>query len=244
MNRSVKDMAELFGVSVRTLHYYDEIGLLKPAAVTDAGYRFYGAAEEERLSLILFYRELEFSLSQIESILSDPRHDGKQALSQQRDLLLKKRERIDALLTIVTKSMEGETVAMEQFDFQSLEKTRKQYAAEAQERYGKTPAYQESEKRTAGYGKVQWMAIQAEADDIFRGFAKRRDEAPASEPVQALVKSWQDHITKHYYACTNEILSGLGEMYVADARFTENIDRFGDGTAQMMRDAIRVYCNK
>lgn len=243
MERSVKELAALFDVSVRTLHYYDAIGLLKPRRVSEAGYRYYGATEEKRLSQILFYRELEIPLSKIGSILSASDYDARQTLQQQKQLLLAKRQKLDVLLAIVTKSIEGEDITMEQFDFESIERIKAKYAKETEERYGATPAYRQSKEKCEKYDKAQWMAIQLEMDEIFRAFAKHLDDDPATEAVQALVAQWQAHITNHYYDCTKAILSSLGEMYVADERFTENIDRFGDGTAQLMRDAIRVYCS-
>ena len=130
------------------------------------------------------------------------------------------------------------------FDRSEIDRQRDAYAEEARERWGGTDAYAESAKRTAGYGKEQWAAIQQEADAIFTGFAALRGRTPDDPDVQALVARWQAHITAHYYACTKEILAGLGQMYAADERFTQNIDRAGAGTAQLMSDAIAAYCAK
>jgi len=243
--KTIHEAAKIAGVSVRTLHYYDEIGLLRPDKVTKAGYRLYGNESLSRLQQILFFRELGFPLREIAQIMKNPNFDARQALEQHKALLILKRERLDRLIALTDSILKGEkAMSFEEFDRSEIEATRKKYAAEAQKRWGSTDAYQESAYKTAGYGKEEWKAIGEESDRIFSSFAACRDKDPASSEAQDLVEAWRAHISRFFYDCTKEILAGLGEMYTEDERFTQNIDRFGEGTARFIRDAIRVYCKQ
>jgi len=238
----IKEFAGLTGVSVRTLHYYDEIGLLSPACVDrHTGYRYYDETSLLRMQEILFYRELDFSLKSIGELLSSPHYDTNKALKEQKKLLTLKKERLERLISAVDDAMKGETV-MSAFDNSEFEA----YKAEARERWGKTDAYKEHTEKTKQYSKEQWNDLAGEMNAILADFAgcMNRGEAPASAQAQTLVKTLQDHITQHYYQCTNEILAGLGQMYVADERFKNNIDRHADGTAVFICEAIKVYCGK
>lgn len=242
---TVKQVAVQTGVSVRTLHYYDEIGLLSPTRTTEAGYRLYGAEALERLQQILFLKELDFPLAEIRAILDDPSFDRTQAMRRHRELLLLERARLDRLIRLVENNLKGETdMDFESFDRSEIEAARRQYAEEAEARWGGSEAYRQSQERTGRYGKEDWAQIGSESERIFQAFAQLRGEAPESPAAQRLVGEWKAHISRHYYDCTDEILAGLGEMYTADPRFTKNIDRYGAGTAQLIRDAIRVYCGK
>ncbi len=237
MSMSVSEVSRLCGVSVRTLHYYDQIGLLSPDAVTEAGYRQYDKPAIARLERILLLRELDFSLSEIPALLAAA--DPKELLIKQRELLQMKVRRLERIIALCDQLIDNkEERDMSAFDNSELKKQRKQYAEEARKKWGQTAAYQESEKRTAAYNKADWDAAQQEADDIFAAFAALRGQDAAAAPVQALVTRWQEHITARYYPCTDEILKSLGEMYMADERFRQSIDRFGEGTAQLMSDAI------
>ena len=240
MRLSVSEMAKLCGVSVRTLHRYDHIGLLCPETAVDSGYRWYGAADVEKMQQILFYRELDFPLKDIRDILADPRYDKQEALRRQRRLLLLKRQRLDGLLELLDANLKGErTMEFKGFDAGELEAARRQYADEAKARWGHTDAWKESQAKPAE------VNAQAEGmNDIFRRAAAMRQGDPASPEAQALVKEWQDFVSANYYACTDEILAGLGEMYTADERFQKNLDRFGEGTAAVLSAAIQVYCGK
>jgi DNA-binding transcriptional MerR regulator len=242
MKLSISETAKLLGVSVRTLHYYDEIGLLAPSETTDAGYRFYGEEAIAKLQQILFFRELEFSLKDIADMLSRPDYDKTPALEKRRELLLLQRQHIDTLLALVDETMGGNTMNQKKTTAADIRAAKEKYAAETAERWGKTDAYKESQERHAAYSENDEVAIAEDANAIFAAFAANMDKAPDAPEVQALVKRWQDHITKYHYTCSKEILSCLGQMYVADARFTENLNRFGDGNAQFMSDAIAVYC--
>lgn len=241
----INDVAKLTGITVRTLHYYDEIGLLKPSKITDAGYRIYDEKNLETLQQILLFREMNFPLSEIKEIISNPKFDRIDALEKHKNLLIKKRQRLDNLINLVNNTIKGENdMSFKEFDMTEIEATKKKYAKEVKERYGKTDAYKEYEVKTKNYDKDKWNEVNAEANEIFKAFADIKDKDPESEDVQKLVKVWQDYITKNYYNCTKEILYSLGIMYVNDERFKENIDKSGEGTAEFMSKAIEVYCNK
>ncbi len=239
----IKEVAKLTGVTVRTLHYYDEIGLLAPSEITEAGYRLYDEGALAHLQQILFFRELDFPLNQIKEIMTSPNFNAGEALENHKDLLQKKRERIDKLIRLVDKRIKGENdMSFNEFDMTQIEETKQKYTAEVKERWGDTKAYEESEKKTSSYGKEQWQIISGEGSDIFKAFALNMDKAVESDEVQALVQQWQDFITQRFYNCTKEILQCLGLMYVGDERFTQNINQYGDGLAEFISDAIAVYC--
>ena len=242
MKMQIKEFAEFMGVSVRTLHYYDEIGLLVPAYVDEyTGYRYYNENSLLRMQEILFYRELDFSLKSIGEILSSPNYDTNKALKEQKNLLTLKKERLERLISAVDDAMKGENV-MSAFDNSEFEK----HKAEAKEKWGKTDAYKEHTEKTKHYSKDKWNNLTEEMNDILAEFAacmKSGEESDSAE-VQNLVKMLQIHITENYYLCTNEILAGLGQMYVADERFKNNIDKHADGTTEFIREAIEAYCRK
>ena len=244
MKMSVKEFAELTGVSVRTLHYYDEINLLKPAEIDENnGYRFYDRTALERMQEILFYRELDFPLKSICEILSSPDYDKQKALTQQKKLLILKKERLERIISAIDNAEESEVV-MKALNNNDYEAARKQYEAEAKERWGKTEAYKEHTDKTKNYSKDKWQSVTDGLDSIFGEFAEcvKDGNAPDSEAAKALTEKLQKHITDNFYTCTNEILSGLGQMYVCDERFTQNIDKHGVGTAEFVNKAIIEYC--
>lgn len=242
MKMHIKEFAAFTGVSVRTLHYYDEIGLLRPAQVDRAtGYRFYDENSLLRMQEILFYRELDFSLKSIEKMLSSPDYDKTKALEEQKQLLKLKKQRLERLISAIDQAMKGENI-MKAFDNTELES----YKAEARERWGNTDAYREHARKTKDYSKDQLSRLAADMDGIFGEFAlcMKSGGAPEGQEARELVKKLQDHITENYYTCTKPILSGLGQMYVSDERFQNNIDRHADGTAAFVSDAIARYCEK
>lgn len=238
----VSEVAKLTGVTVRTLHYYDEIGLLKPGEVTEAGYRVYNDADLEVLQQILFFRELDFPLEDIRKIMQNPAYDRQNALQKQRELLLQKRSRIDGLIALVDKTLKGEhDMSFEQFDTTTIEETRKKYAAEVKERWGNSDAYAEFEKKTRYYNDEQFKIMDGKGMDILKEFGQNRTLAPDSVQAQVLVEKWHKYITENYFTCTKEILSCLGQMYIGDERFKQNIDQYGEGTAAFMAASIRAY---
>lgn len=241
----ISEVAKLTGITVRTLHYYDEIGLLKPSEITEAGYRLYSREDLEILQQILFFRELDFPLSQIKEIMNNPNYDKEEALKKQKELLIQQRQRIEGLIKLIEKRIEGDNnMSFKEFDMNEIEENKKKYAKEVKERWGTSKAYEESEKKTSSYNKEKWGDINQETSEIFKGFAELRNSDPGSEEVQELVRRWQKYITDNFYTCTNEILSGLGLMYVEDERFKENLDKNSEGTAKLMAEAIKIYCSK
>lgn len=241
----INEVAKLTGVTVRTLHYYDEIGLLKPSRITDAGYRIYDTEALATLQQILFFRELEFSLSDIKEIMANQYYDKAEAFRKQKELLIQKRNRLDGLIYLLEKTMRGDTeMSFKEFDISDIEESKKKYADEVKERWGDTEAYRECEEKTSGYDKQQWQMLNSEGAEILRAFGEKRHVSPDSAEAQELVQRWQNYITANFYKCTKETLSCLGVMYINDERFTKNIDKNGEGTAEFMANAIAVYCGK
>ena len=246
MKLQIKEFAELTGVSVRTLHYYDEIGLLKPSFVDEQnGYRFYDENSLERMQEILFYRELDFPLKSIAEILASPNYNKQKALVEQKRLLTLKKNRLERLIEALEQAEKGE-ITMSAFDNSEYETARQQYEDEAKQRWGGTDAYKESQAKTAGYSKEKWNDVLAGMNGVFAEFAecKKCGESADSDTAQSLVKKLQDYITANFYHCTNEIFAGLGQMYVCDERFKNNIDSHGEGTAEFVSEAIKIYCKK
>lgn len=240
MNMHIREFADLTGVSVRTLHYYDEIGLLKPASVDKAtGYRYYDDQSLMQMQQILFYRELDFSLKDIRQILTSPNYDKRQALAQQKKLLKLKKERLERLISAVDNAMNGE-ITMNAFRNDEIN----QYRDEVKQRWGHTKAYAEHEANNKNQSQDAQAAKAAQLDAVFALFAQcmAGGNKADSDAAMALAGKLQDCITANYYTCTKQILAGLGQMYTADERFRQNIDRHGEGTAQFVSDAIANYC--
>ena len=239
--KTVNEVSKITGVSVRTLHHYDAIGLLKPAKVTEAGYRLYDTASLQRLHAILLLKELQFSLKDIKEILDAPGFDPMEALQQQIGLLELQRQHLTELIAHARQIQETGVIPMDfsSFDTEKIDR----YAAEAKKQWGKTDAYQEYEAKTAGQNKQQMQETGDKLMDIFREFGAIRHLSPASSEAQDLVTKLQSFITDNYYTCTKQILFGLGQMYAAGDEMNENIDKAGgEGTGAFARDAIAVYC--
>ena len=237
--KTVHEVSQISGVSVRTLHHYDAIGLLQPTAVTEAGYRLYDDTALARLQSILLFRELAFPLKEIKRIMDDPQFDQATALEQQIRLLELQQERLSRLIDLARETMKTGVTHMDftAFDNSKLE----QYAAEVKERWGNTAAYQESAQRPAAEQKDAAAGLMAQ----FARMGRLRTGDPAGQEAQAAVRELQEFITKHFYTCTPEILAGLGQMYTADDRFRASIDAAGgEGTADFAGKAIAVYCTK
>lgn len=246
MKLQIKEFAELTGVSVRTLHYYDEINLLKPCYVDEQnGYRFYDETSLEWMQEILFYRELDFPLKSITEILASPNYDKQKALAEQKRLLTLKKDRLERLIAALEQAAKGE-ITMSAFDNSEYETARQQYEDEAKQRWGDTDAYKESQAKTAGYSMDKWNDVLAGMNGVFAEFAECKNcgESTDSDTAQRLVKKLQDYITENFYHCTDDILAGLGQMYICDERFKNNIDSHGEGTADFVSEAIKIYCGK
>ncbi|MFF8788534.1 MerR family transcriptional regulator [Streptomyces sp. NPDC015125] len=244
MSYSVGQVAAFAGVTVRTLHHYDEIGLLLPGERNLAGHRRYGEDDLDRLQQILFYRELGFPLDEVAALLDDPHADPQQHLRRQHDLLTGRIARLQEMAAAVEHAMEARRMKVrltpeEKFevfgDFDPDE-----YAAEARERWGGTDAYKESHRRTAAYTKDDWQRLTAEFDALHRKMADllARDVPADSEAAMEVAEEHRQFISGTYYDCTYEIHSGLGEMYVADERFTATYEAIRPGLAVYMRDAM------
>lgn len=236
----IKEFAEFTGVSVRTLHYYDEIGLLKPSHVdAQTGYRFYDQQSLLRMQEILFYRELDFPLKSIRAILSSPDYDKANALQEQKKLLTLKKERLERLISAIDDAAKGENVVKE-FDKTQLEHCKQ----EVKERWGSTDAYKEHTEKTKNYSQNKWHQLSGGMNDILTEFSACMNSGAKadSNESQLLVQKLQEYITENYYTCTDEILAGLGQMYVLDDRFKNNIDSHGRGTAEFIKTAIMVHC--
>ena len=241
--RTVNEVSKLTGISVRTLHYYDQIGLLKPTEVTEAGYRLYDDDALEKLQQIMLYRELEFPLKDIKTIMESSDFDRNRALEQQIEMLTLKKEHLENLIQFARgiKALGVRYMDFTVFDTKKLD----EYAEEAKKNWGKTEAYKEYEEKTKGMSKAQQNQMGANLMELFVEFGDmvRSGCAPADEAVQAQVKKLQDYITNNFYTCTNEILAGLGKMYACGGDFTTNIDKAGgEGTAVFVNEAIEVYC--
>ena len=238
---TVQKVSRLTGVSIRTLQYYDRIGLLHPTEYSDAGYRLYDDAALETLQQILLFRELEFPLKDIRKIIESPDFDRGKALEQQIELLTLKKEHIENLIDLARgiKLLGVRHLKFDAFDTKKID----EYAAQAKASWGNTPAYKEFEEKSKGRTKEQDRDISLGMMDIFAEFGAIRTTDPASEEAQALVKKLQDYITENFYTCTDEILNGLGKMYSGGGEFTKNIDSYGgEGTAEFAHQAIEIYC--
>lgn len=233
--KTVKEISRLTGVSVRTLHYYDEINLLKPTETTDAGYRLYDDTALERLHSILLFRELKFPLGEIKAILDSNGFDKEAALKEQIKLLEMQKNRLDEIIDSARKLlMKGNNnMSFSAFNKSEIDK----YADEAKKKWENTAAYKEfAEKHSDSNDKTE------EFMQIFAEIGKIKHLEPDSQTVQSMIKKLQNFITENYYTCTDDILKGLGQMYIADERFKNNIDSTGgNGTAEFTAQAINTY---
>lgn len=238
---TVHEVSELTGISVRTLQHYDNIGLLHPARRTEAGYRLYDDVSLEKLQQILLFRELEFPLKEIKSIVDAPGFDKAKALDQQIQLLTLKKEHLQDLIELAKRLKRGEMKTMEfkAFDTSKID----EYAERAKAEWGDTREYKEFEEKDRTRTPGEQEEIIAQMMGLFVEFGAMKGEAPDSPKAQDQVKKLQDFISEHFYHCSNEVLAGLGVMYGAGGEFTENIDAAaGEGTAQFAAQAIAAYC--
>jgi len=240
---TVNEVSKLTGVSIRTLQYYDTIGLLKPSKYTESGYRLYDDTALLRLQQILLFRELEFPLKEIKELIDAPGFDREKAIDQQIELLLLKKEHFEKLIDFARNM---KTIGEQKMDFSAFDKKKmEEYTKKAKEQWGHTEAYQEYEEKAKGMTDEKQNDVTTRFMQVFAEFGKMKDKDAASDEAQTQVKKLQDFITEHYYTCSKEILAGLGKMYAAGGEFTENIDKFGgEGTAVFVAKAIEEYCGK
>jgi DNA-binding transcriptional MerR regulator len=239
--RTVGEVSELAGVTVRALHHYDELGVLSPSERSDAGYRLYSHEDLLRLQEILVWRALGFSLAEIKSLLDESGYDRGSALRRQRELVDEELERLGAVARALDQALaahENETEVEETTMFDGFDDA--VYEDEARERWGDTDAYRESARRTSSYGEQEWAEIRDEGEGITRSFA---DLLAAGEPAdgsraRAVAERHREHISRWFYECSPELHRGLGEMYVADPRFAARYEREAPGLAGYVRAAI------
>jgi len=241
---TVGEVARIAGLTIRTLHHYDAVGLLRPVERSGAGYRLYGHADLERLQEVLFFRELGFGLARIKDILSRPDYDRVSALLGQREMLTARADRLRAMIEAIDVALEARRTGMALSRQEMLEVfggfDPTEYAEEAEARWGGSDPYVESARRTKSYTKADWSNIKAEADEIGQAFVELMTAGVAADSPAAMevAERHRAHITRWFYDCSSEIHAGLGRMYIADPRFTRNIDKAGEGLAAYMSGAI------
>ncbi|MER5782192.1 MerR family transcriptional regulator [Streptomyces mobaraensis] len=244
MSYSVGQVAAVAGVTKRTLHHYDEIGLLVPSGRSHAGHRRYEDADLDRLQRILFYRELGFPLDEVAELLDDPGTDPMAHLRRQHGLLTERIARLRKMAAAVEQAMEARKMGIrltpeEKFEvFGDFDPDA--HAAEAERRWGGGDPYRESRRRTAAYGKEDWLRIKGETDELNARIAALLAEgaSPESEAATDLAEEHRRLIGRYFYECSYEIHTGLAEMYVADERFTATYEAIRPGMAAFLRDAI------
>ncbi len=235
----IKEVAELASISIRTLHYYDQIGLLCPKQNTYNQYRVYDNRDLEKLWQILFYKELDFPLDKIKEIVNNKSFDQQKALKTHQRMLQEKRKRLDKLITSIDVCIEKgfEEEMIRTFDQKNYEK----YKKEAIEKYGEVAkdSYEKYEKKS----KKEMEEIIKEGEAIFESIGNKMSLGIEHEKVQTLIKKWQEHISKNYYECSDEVFKGLGELYTTDKRFRNNINKIKEGLAEFMSESIAYYIN-
>ncbi|KOG35401.1 MerR family transcriptional regulator [Streptomyces resistomycificus] len=244
MSYSVGQVAGFAGVTVRALHHYDDIGLLVPSERSHAGHRRYNDADLDRLQQILFYRELGFPLDEVAALLDDPAADPRAHLRRQHELLTARIEKLQKMAAAVEHAMEARKMGINLTPEEKFEvfgdKDPEQYSEEAEQRWGGTEAYAESQRRAANYTKDDWKRIQAEVNSWGERYNALMDagEPPAGEAAMGMAEEHRQHICTWFYECSYELHRCLGEMYVADERFREFYDSMRPGLAEHLRAAI------
>lgn len=241
----VKEVANLVGISVRTLHHYDEIGLLVPEKTTDSRYRMYSEENLEVLQQILFFKELGLPLQKIKEIIYSPAFNKQEALMLHKNMLLEKRERIDKMLTMLDKTIrhsKGEIEMTMKEKFEGFDFSENPYEQEVRERWG-DEAVDASNKKTKSMSKEEQKGVSEECDRIYKNLASLRNSSPQSKEAQVAIKEWYDMLNNNFGNYSLEVFKGLGQMYVDDSRFTKNIDKYGEGLAQFMCDAMAYFAD-
>lgn len=246
---TVGQVAETFAVTVRTLHHYDEIGLLTPRERTYAGYRLYTASDLERLATIVVYRRLGFGLEEIAELLAGE-GDLVEHLRRQRAAVTTRLTELRELVTALDHALEAEmgnrpatTDDLKDLFGGGFDES---YAAEAQERWGDTPAWAQSQARTSAYTKADWEAVKAEGDAVNAAFAAAlaAGQPATSEAAMDAAEAHRRHIHDRFYDVSYAMHRGLGDMYLADPRFTTTYDEFAPGLAAYARDAIHANADR
>ncbi|MER5325102.1 MerR family transcriptional regulator [Streptosporangium roseum] len=250
MGYSVGQVARLAGVSVRTLHHYDDIGLMSPGQRTAARYRRYSEADLQRLQHVLFYRELGFPLEEIAVILDESGTDALTHLRRQHELLMRRISRLQTMAAAVEHAMEAHSMDIsltpeERFEIFG-DFVPEEHDAQARERWGGSEAFEQSQRRMAAMTTADWVRFKAEAAQTVEGFARALAEGlPAGgERAMELAEEHRAHITRWCYDCSYDLHRGLGEMYVADPRFSAGYETAATGLSVYIRDAIRANADR
>ncbi|HEY9576354.1 MAG TPA: MerR family transcriptional regulator [Pseudobacillus sp.] len=244
MVMKIKEVADIAGVSVRTMHHYDQIGLLCPTNTTRAGYRLYTDEDLEMLQQILFFKELGFPLKKIKEIIDSPSFDRQEALELHQKMLIEKRRRLDQMITTVEKTiqhMKGDIPMSNKEKFEGFDFSQNPYEQEARERWG-DKAVDESNAKIAGMSKEEQNGLSQEMNAIYTKLAALRNGSPDSKEAQSAIKDWY-HFLNKMGSYSLDAFKGLGQMYVTDERFMKNIDQFGDGLAKFMCEAMAIYAD-
>jgi DNA-binding transcriptional MerR regulator len=243
---AIKEIADLAGVTTRTLRYYGEIGLLSPAEIGDNGYRYYDQDSLLRLQQILFFRELDVPLKDIQLIISRPDFDLLRALQRHRSAVQNRARRLDKLIDTIDRTIaaiKGDSMMSARDYFEGFDETL--YEDETRERWGTTPQYAESQKRWAGYSREQKETIKAEGGRLVtRMVAQDPDASPDDPEVQAAVGEYYAYLSHYFYACDLDFLRQLADGWVADPRFAINYERIREGGAAFVREAVHIYCDR
>lgn len=245
MAMKVKEVANLTGISVRTLHHYDEIGLLISEETTESGYRLYSDEDLEMLQQILFFKELGFPLKKIKEIINSPSFDHHEALLLHQKLLLEKRRRLDEMIAMVDKTIQhtkGEIHMTNKERFEGFDFSHNPYEQEARECWG-DEAVDNANKTVKHMSKDEQQALSIAWDSIYQRLAALRNGSPEADEAQAAIKEWYDFLNNNFGTYSLDAFKGLGQMYVDDTRFTKNIDKYGEGLAQFMCDAMTVFAD-
>jgi DNA-binding transcriptional MerR regulator len=249
MEYTVKKLGKLAGVSTRTLRYYDEIGILKPARINSSGYRIYGEKEIEKLQQILFYKELGVELHQIKGILEDPAFDVSSTLAEHREQLLERRKQLDLLIANVDKTIavkEGRMTMSDKEKFEGFKKdmideNERKYGKEVREKYGDDTVNQ-SNAKLQNMSQEKYDRANRLAEEINQTLAEAfKTGDPSGDAAQKAAELHKEWISMYWPTYSGEAHAGLGDMYVADDRFKAYYDKEQDGVAEFLRDAIYVY---
>lgn len=245
MTYTIKQIADLAGVTTRTLRYYDAIGLLSPADIGGNGYRYYDQDSLLRLQQILFFRELDVPLKEIQFIMSRPDFDLLRALESHRSALMHRAKRLNRLIDTVDLTIaeiKGEIIMDDKEIFDGFDQS--QYEQEVRERWGNTPQYAESQRKWANYSREQKQAILAEGGQITQRMVADSSASADDPKVQAAVGEYFAYLNQYFYTCDVEFLRNLADMWVADQRFAANYDRIRAGGAEFVRQAVHIFCDR
>lgn len=246
MNMKVKEVSELVGVSIRTLHYYNQIGLLIPTEITNSGYRFYSEGDLETLQQILFFKELDFSLTEIKKMMNSVSYNRQKALRLQKKMLLEKRDRIDKIIKTIDKTdqyMRGEILITKEERFEGINLRHNDYEQEARKHWGDEPI-DTVKAKLENMTKDENIGLSNKWDSIFKKLARLCDQSPGSQEVQVTIKEWYNFLNKNVGTYSLDAFYGLGQLYIEDERFTKNIDQYSKGLAKFMSEAIKVFTDR